>query len=108
MIFLKGQAGNYAPVARKSTKIKRTVKSSLAAEALAMQEGADHGFVIAAFLKELIGKDLKIKIVTDNDSLEKNLKTMNVLTEKRLNMDMMIIREMIERKEINEIQWVNR
>ena len=107
VIFLKGTNGKYAPVAWKSNKIKRVVKSSLAAEALAMQEGVDHGFVIAAFIKELKGKMLKLVVMTDNDSLEKNLKTTNVLKEKRLNMDMMIIREMLEKEEINDgIRWV--
>ena len=106
VIFLKGTNNEYAPVAWKSTKIKRVVKSSLAAEALAMQEGVDHSFVIAAFMKELTGKQMKVIVVTDNESIEKNLKTTNVLTEKRLNMDMMIIREMLDKGEINEIRWV--
>ena len=43
---------------------------------------------------------------TDSDSLQKNLRTTNKLTEKRLNMDLMVIREMVERKEIHNIEWV--
>ena len=106
IMFLKGTNGKYAPIAWKSNKIRRIVKSTLAAESLAMQEGADHSYVIMALIKEITGKDLKLTMRTDSDSLQKNLLTTNKLTEKRLNMDLMIIREMIERKEIHGIEWV--
>ena len=105
-MFLKGVNGRYSPIAWKSNKIQRTVKSSLAAESLALQEGADHSFVIVAFIKETTGIDLKLIIRTDSNSLQRNLHTTNKLTEKRLNMDLMIIREMLEKKEIHEVEWV--
>ena len=106
ILFLKGSNGKYVPIAWKSNKIRRTVKSTLAAESLAMQEGADHSYVIMALVKEITGRELILTMRTDSDSLQKNLRTTNKLTEKRLNMDLMVIREMVERKEIHNIEWV--
>ena len=95
-------------MAWQSKKIKRVVKSTLAAETLALQEGAEHCYVISSFLKEVAGisNGFPITIYTDNESLDNNLKTSNVVTEKRLNMDLMIIRDMLERHEIHTVEWV--
>ena len=78
------------------------MKSTLAAETLALQEGAEHCFVISSFLKEITGisDGFPVTIYTDNDSLFSNLKTSNVVTEKRLNMDLMVVRDMLEKGEI--------
>jgi hypothetical protein len=107
-IFLEGPNDKRALIAWQSKKIKRVVKSTLAAETLAMQEGAEQSYVIASFLKELTGVDtgFPITIRTDNDSLDNNLKTTNVVTEKRLNLDLMIIREMLEKRELDLVEWV--
>ena len=106
IMFLKGPNWIYSPIAWKSSKIQRTVKSSLAAESLAMQEGADHSFVIVSFIKKITGTSPKLILRTESDSLQKNLPTTNKFTEKGLNMDLSIIREMLEMKEIHEVEWV--
>ena len=107
-IFIKGANDKRALLAWQSKKIKRVVKSTLAAETLALQEGAEHCYVISSFLKEITGisDGFPITIYTDNDSLDNNLQTSNVVTEKRLNMDLMIIRDMLERNEICHVEWV--
>ena len=108
-IFIEGANNKRALLAWQSKKIKRVVKSTLAAETLALQEGAEHSYVISSFLKEITGisNGFPINIYTDNDSLYNNLKTSNVVTEKRLNMDLMIIRDMLEKHEIHSVEWVS-
>ena len=48
-----------------------------------MQEGAEHSFVISAFLEEITGMVGKfpVTIRTDNESLERNLRMSNTLVE---------------------------
>ena len=65
------------------------MKSTIAAESLAMQKGTEHSFVIARFLKEITAVEdgFPVTIHTDNESLEQNFKASSTLTEKPLNMD---------------------
>ena len=51
MVFLVGENGRYAPVIWQSKKIKRIVKSTIAAETLALVEGSENCF----FLRHLMG-----------------------------------------------------
>ena len=118
VIFLQGINGKYSPIAWKSKKIKRVVKSTIAAETLALLEGAEHAFGLSSFLREITGcgfsrnketvEDDKfpITIRTDNRSLEQSVKSTNSLEDKRLEMDVAIIREMLDKKELAKVEWV--
>ena len=122
VIFLQGVNGKYSPIAWKSKKIKRVVKSTMAAETLALVEGAEHAFGLKCFLKEITGceitlsKDKKttlrdeekfpITIRTDNDSLEQSVNSTNSLEDKRLELDIAIVREMLDKKELDKVEWV--
>ena len=57
----------------RSRKINRIVRSTLAAETLALNEAAEQGFYIRAILTELLGlhdkKCLPVNATTDNQSL---------------------------------------
>ena len=110
IIFLKGANGKYSPIAWKSKKIKRVVKSTMAAETLALLEGAEHAFGLKSFLQEITGyKKERFPIVmrTDNDSLEQSVNSTNSLEDKRLELDIAIIREMLEKKELAKVEWVS-
>ena len=87
LIFLKGRNGSYSTINWKSKKIKRTVKSSEAAEALALQEGAELSFFTQSFLKELTGVELPITLRTDNKSLWNNIHSTKQSTDERLQID---------------------
>ena len=118
VIFLQGINGKYSPIAWKSKKIKRVVKSTIAAETLALLEGAEHAFALSSFLREITGcrfskeKEVivdgkfPITIRTDNRSLEQSVKSTNSLEDKRLEMDVAIIREMLDKKELAKVEWV--
>lgn len=118
VIFLQGINGKYSPIAWKSKKIKRVVKSTIAAETLALLEGAEHAFALSSFLREITGCKFSkekevvesgkfpITIRTDNRSLEQSVKSTNSLEDKRLEMDVAIIREMLDKKELAKVEWV--
>ena len=100
VIFLKGANGNYSPVCWRSKKLKRIAKSTMAAEGQALGEGADEAFAIQGFIRELVGKGstLPITIRSDNYNLVQAVYSTNTISDKRLQMDISLLREMIEKK----------
>ena len=75
IIFLVGRNGNAAPLIWTSHKLKRVVRSSKAAETLALQDAADY----SVFLKKIIEKmyslqnTIPVICVTDNESLHSSI-----------------------------------
>ena len=66
--------------------------------------------MIKSLLVELLGKDNYQNIIpicsyTDNKSLADTINSNKTLTEKRLQVDICIIREMIEKREVKQITW---
>ena len=89
------------------------MKSTLAAETLALEQACESAILIRCLICELLNFDyndmdiLKIKCRTDNKSLVDAVyttKTLN-LTEKRLKIDICVLRDMIEKGEISTISW---
>ena len=79
VVFLSGEGDKCCPISWSSTKIKRVVRSTLAAETLSLADGCEGVFVIGCLLTELIyGKSdqqnrIPIKSFVDNKSLVQNV-----------------------------------
>ena len=80
----------------------------MAAEAQALQEGADESFAIQGFMREILGNGAKLPITirTDNNSLYDSVHSTNSLEDKRLQMDIAILREMLGKGEIDKVEWI--
>ena len=109
IIFLADSSLNCCPLMWKSTRIKRVVKSTLAAETLAFVEGCDMAFLMAKITAEIISNKrdtvLPIVCMTDNKSLFEAAQTVKTIKDTRLRVEMSIVREMLEKNEIR-IQWI--
>ena len=108
IVFLT--SGNVScPIAWKSTKVKRVVKSTLAAETLAFVEGCDVAFLMAKLIAEIVNNDrnstLPITCKTDNKSLFDAANTCKTISDIRLRVEMSIVREMLDRGEI-KLSWI--
>jgi hypothetical protein len=108
IIFLKGKNGNFSPISWRSKKLKRIAKSSMAAEGQALSDGADESFAVQGFIRELhySRAELPITIRSDNYNLTQTVYSTNQIADKRLQMDLAIIREMLEKKELAKVEWV--
>ena len=97
------------PLVWHSRKIKRVVQSTLAAETLALVDGCEEALILSMVLGEVINGDkekkLPILCLTDNKNLFETAHTSNVLSERRLLIEMAIVRQMVGRKEIS-LGWV--
>ena len=111
IIFLAGSNGNYAPIHLQSKKIKRVVKSTIAAETLELLEAAEHCFFTRTVLCEIYKLNAKedvlpVHLLTDNHSLYEAAYSTKTLSDKRLKIDICIIREMLSTGDIKEIECV--
>ena len=89
----------------RSSKIKRIVRSSTAAESLALSDALDDALYLREVFAELLGKTLQIFAYIDNKNLHSVIHSTTAITEKRLRIEVAAIKEMIARKEIS-VRWV--
>ena len=57
IMFIVGENGEYAPLSWNSKKIKGMVKSTIAAETLALLEGSENCFLLGSIVKEMLDVD---------------------------------------------------
>ena len=107
LIFLSNDNGLRCPIFWESRKIRRVVKSTLAAETLALIDAAEAGVYIKEVVKELINVPMPIICLTDNKSLVDVIDSKKNVDDKRLRIDIAVLKDMLERKEISTIQWVS-
>ena len=110
-IALAGNNGIFSPLTWQSKRIRRTVRSTLAAETLAMTEAIDNAVFLASLYTELsLGKaapsKLPIVCFTDCRSLWDALKSTKQVSEKRLRLEISSIRELLEQQQIKTVRWI--
>ena len=106
LVFLVDSNGRAALVDWKSHKIRRVVRSTLAAETLAMSEAVDASMLVVATWNELLGSEnsITVEAITDCHSLYDNVNSTKLVEEKRLRIDIAMLKQMQERKEM-ELKW---
>ena len=108
IIFIETPDGRKrCPILWQSKKIDRVVDSSLAAEAIALHEGAK----MAEYIKTVINiivPDIKTKItcITDSKNLESALKSTKQLQNRHLRTQLLGVIWMLENKVIDNLEWV--
>ena len=108
IIFLRDETGKRCPIFWQSRKIDRVVNSTLAAETMALVEGAGTAVYMAGIIKELIGNvNIRILCYTDNKSLVESLYSSKQVNDRRLRLDVNVIENMLARGEISRVIWVN-
>ena len=108
IIVLMGEDNKCCVLGWSSGKIKRVVKSTLAAEMLSMCEGLDHAIYLKHVVKELIPKTKEIQIVAvvDSKSVVDAVFSTKSVDEKRLRIDVGSVKEMIANGDIQDVRWV--
>ncbi len=103
---IKGNLIHYS-----STKSKRVTRSVLASEIYGMVGGVDMAIAInttITMITDQLGfKSIPIIVCTDSYSLYECLVKLGTTKEKRLMIDIMAIRQSYERRELQEIRWIN-
>ena len=106
IIFLMSSDCILCPIYWQSRKVRRVVKSTLAAETLALLDAAEAGVFIAKIIEELSGEKLFVRCKVDNKSLCDAIYSAKSVEDRRLRIDLAVIKDMITRQEIREVEWV--
>ena len=106
LVFLVDQDGRAALIDWKSFKIRRVVRSTLAAETLAMADAVDAAAFVSATWREFVGSNWSnaAEAITDCRSLYDNVNSSKLCSEKRLRVDIAMLQQMQERNEV-ELRW---
>ncbi|XP_066923739.1 uncharacterized protein [Clytia hemisphaerica] len=107
IVFCTDVMGRCTAISWSSNKVKRVVRSTLAAETLSFSDGAESGIYLSNMLQEFAPQlqDLQINCITDSRSLFESAGTSTAVSDKRLRVEINCIREMIKKNEI-AIKWV--
>ena len=106
IIFVVNPEGEKCPIFWQSRAIRRVVKSTLAAETLALVECAETSAYIAMILQELTSVKLEIVCKVDNKSLVQAIYSSKGVDDRRLRVDIAVIKDMLDRNELNEVSWI--
>ena len=107
MFTRRDEYGHKCPIAWKSRVSRRVVKSTIEAEALGMGDGMEMAVYINELWMELTGEGkMNVVVKTDSKTLERAIKSSNGVVSRRLRIDIAALRQMIERKELNTVEWV--
>ena len=84
------------------------MKSTLAAETLALLDCAEAGVYLANIIAELTSScPIDVNCFVDNKSLVESLYSSKHVEDWRLRLDMAVIRDMLDRGELHRVSWVD-
>ena len=97
-----------APLQWSSHKIKRVVRSTIAAEALALSDACDSALYLTSLAAEqlLSKRNMPVDCVTDNRSLFDNVYSTKPVSEQGLRLDIAAIREKKDKNKIS-LTWTH-
>ena len=111
-IYLVSENNISSPIMQKSKKLCGVVKSAIAAETLIQVKAIDACFWLAKLLSEMLyckpndDRNIKIECYTDNYQLHDSVCSIRHIQDKRLRTEIALLREMINKKEITKINWI--
>ena len=109
LIFLVDSNGLYCLIAWQSRRIRRVVHSTIAAECLSAVEVSETCTFLSKIIQELLSKvpqKIPIHILSDNKSLIDHLHSSTSVENKRLRIDIHVLRDMYHNNEIHEFKWI--
>jgi hypothetical protein len=106
VIFLVDDRNHCCTLAWRSNKIKRVVRSTLAAEALSLQEGIEEAVYLKAMLSELITVNVPIGAYIDNMSTIEAVRSTKMVDDRRLRIDIAAIKQEVAQEVISSLSWV--
>ena len=110
VVFITDAKNKACPLCWSSKRLKRVVRSTLAAEALALLEALDSAIFIRQFLSEILHQDAKsafipIKCFIDNNDLFVALSSSKNVAEKRLRAEIHFLQDTKNNENV-QFKWV--
>ena len=109
LIFLSDEDGKRCPIAWQSKRLRRVVKSTIAAETLALMDAAEAGVFYANLVSQVLAipvKSLPVKCYVDNKSLVDAVHSTTAIEDKMLRINMAVLRDMLASEVLASVEWV--
>jgi hypothetical protein len=108
IIFMVGEDRRCCPLVWRACKISRVVRSTLAAETMALQEAVEEVTCVRQMIMQLMPKhNFPVICKVDNKSLVDSLySSCNSTEEKSLRINIASLKQAISRKDIESVGWV--
>ena len=108
VILLSDGRGSRCLLSWRSCKIKRVVKSTIAAETLALLDRAEAAVLLAHMIAKFLECEAPpiVKCFVDNRSLVDAIYSTKLVEDKILRINMAVLRDMIDRGAIHSVSWV--
>ena len=106
LVFLSDDNGGRSLVSWQSKRIRRVVKSTLAAECLALLDAAQAGVYLRHMIKEILGVQPVIKCYVDNRSLVEAVYSTKAVEDKHLRIDVAALKDLLETRDVASVSWV--
>ena len=109
VVFITDYSGNKCPITWQSRKVRRVVRSTLAAETLALVDAAEAGIYIATLIVEILGKEserVPVKCYVDNKSLVDSIYSTKSVEDKQLRINIAVLRDLVSKGDIQSVSWV--
>ena len=107
LIFISNCEGVANLISWQSHRMKRVARSTLAAETLAAVDACDSALLLSSQIAEIMNIKPLPRNITDNEPLVNASRSTTSVQEKRLRVDISVLREMIDRREIEPLSWVS-
>ena len=106
--FLIDNNGVYVPIAWQSRRVRRVVKSTVAAECLAAIEASENAVFISMALRNIQKNSgcYKTFVYCDNKNLVNAVYSSTKVEDQRLRIDVCVLRDMLSNGELSKICWI--
>ncbi len=112
IVFLKGINEKFSPLVWTSHRLKRVVKSAMAAETMALLEATEHAMLLKSVLLDIYNINdtscFPISCFIDSKQTHDAVTSTNVIEDKRTLIDVCAIRQMLEKGEIAAVNWISK
>ena len=108
IIFVIDNQLNSCPLTWQAKKIKRVVRSTIASEALSLQEAIEHAIFLRSLIEKILllsPQSIPIDAFIDNKSVVEAIQSTKVVNDKRLNIDISAIKQSLQNMEVRSIRW---
>lgn len=108
IVLLVGEESRCCPLAWQAGKLKRVVRSTIAAETLSLQQALENGYYLRGMIEELVGvpkHSIPLEGYVDNRSVVEALHSTKMVDDKRLRLDLGAIKQSLNAGEVNAVKW---
>ena len=109
LVFLVGEGNRSCLIHWECNKVQRVVRSTLAAEGLALCDGLSSAILLRRLVQEYLGiteEMIPIDTFTDNKSLFEAVHSTKLVQDDLLLLDIAAIKQLLEKKEVRSVRWI--